>query len=82
MQVDPDTRYAGEPLLRFLDSYVLNAIDLLDTDTRSHLEELAPKLCQILGTRPGTWQHSIEEALNLPDVAEDEIRKLWISYSA
>ena len=82
MQADTDTRYTEEPLLRFLDSYVLDAINILDAGTRSELEALAPTLCQILGTRPGTWQHAVKETLSLPDVTEEGIRKLWISYSA
>jgi hypothetical protein len=76
----PDERYDGKPLLRFLDSYVLDAIGELGQATRSQLEELAPDIARILGVQPGGWQAVVEQAMELPSDSVHQIGELWKDY--
>jgi hypothetical protein len=56
-------RYDGSPMLRLLDSYVLDAIGMLDEATAASLPVAAPKLAEAFGMTGGTWQEIVEQAL-------------------
>lgn len=59
-------RYAGKPLLRILECYVLHAIGELDADTQEKLVALSPRLGKVYG-RTGDWIAIVSSELNLPD---------------
>jgi hypothetical protein len=69
-------RYDGKPFLRLLDSYVLDVIGQLETDSRSALERMQPRLAQTFGTA-GTWQEIVRSQLELPDTFPAEVRFIW-----
>lgn len=72
-------RYDGKPMLRFVDSYVLDAIGMLDDVTRGQLEALAPELSVLLGVQPGSWQSIVEESMHFPVNTKSQIQQLWQS---
>lgn len=73
------SRYQDKPLLRFLDSYVLDAIDQLSDDQRRGLEELRPMLARSLGLK-GTWQEIVSAAMEFPESMPESIRRIWGAY--
>lgn len=73
-------RYEGKPFLRFLDSYVLDAIGQLDTSQRAGLITLQPTLARALGSQQGTWQEMVREQMDFPESMPGQIRLLWEKY--
>ena len=59
-------RYAGKPLLRILECYVLHVIGELDVDTQEKFAALSPKLGEVYG-RTGDWIAIVSSELSLPD---------------
>ena len=74
--VSGDARYSGKPLLRLLDSYVLLAIDALDSEQAGALRALEPKLAGIFG-REGAWNTMVAAELDLPDELPARIMEAW-----
>ena len=75
----PETadRYAGQPMLKVLDSYVLDALEALDDATRSSLVAMAPTLASTLGVAEGPWQRIVEQAMNLPPDSALTLQSTW-----
>lgn len=70
-------RYAGRPLLRLIECYVLDAIDELDAADAERLRWTAPKITEALGSVYTTWQGAVKDALDLPDTFPDSLRSDW-----
>ncbi|WP_116812348.1 hypothetical protein [Steroidobacter cummioxidans] len=70
-------RYAGKPLLRLVDSFVLNCIGELDASSEAKLREMEPKLQQIYNC-PGTWEEIIMAQLHFSPDIRNAIRDLWL----
>jgi len=57
-------RYEGKPLLRFIDVFVLDTMDILDEETQTNYSAIADTLPGIFGTPEGlTWQETISEVM-------------------
>lgn len=70
-------RYAGKPLLRLLELYVLWSIGhLSESDSRS-LSAMTPKL-QSVYRSGGLWQEVVSTAVNLPPNTPELIRGMWM----
>lgn len=70
------SRYAGKPLLRLLECYILSAIGELSAEDEARLRQMAPKLGAAYRVS-GTWQEIIAQVMQFPTQAQDEFRKLW-----
>ena len=70
-------RYEGNPLVRLLEYYVLDAIGELKADDRTFLEKVAPKLQDTYRVR-GSWKQVLSQAMHFPASLDDNIRMLWI----
>lgn len=69
-------RYQGKTFLRFLECYVLHAIDELSDDDSKTMENITPQIQEMYGEQ-GTWYEVISKAMNLPSDFEDQIRPMW-----
>lgn len=70
-----ESRYAGRPLLRILDCYVLAV-------TGNLAPEMELKVADVVGRTFGgerDWKASVRRAINLPLDMDDRIRALWRS---
>ncbi len=72
-------RYDGQPFLRLLDSYVLDAIGQLTDQQRSGLSMVEPKLRAVYGAS-GSWQEIVRNQLELPESFPQSIRSMWERY--
>jgi hypothetical protein len=70
-------RYAGKPMLRLLELYVIWSLDRLSEDDAKRLQAMAPKLSETFGG-DGTWQDAIATTMELPGNMPDLIRDMWI----
>lgn len=70
-------RYAGKPMLRLLELYVIWSLDRLSEDDAKRLQSMAPKLSETFGG-DGTWQDAIATTMELPGNMPDLIRDMWI----
>ena len=75
-----EERYDGNPMLRLMDSYVLDAIGLLDRSTAESLTEQAPMLADALDVEQGTWQQVVERAMGMPDDSQETLSAAWQQY--
>lgn len=73
-------RYAGKPLLRLTECYVLWAIGKLHPKEESSLQAMTPKLNKLYGC-DGTWQEVLGSILAISGDATKKIRLLWGKYS-
>lgn len=80
MTTDLTVRYAGKPLLRLLDAYVLDALGALDERTARSNEEMAPKIIAALSVSASTWQQAIEVSMEMPPSSAQELRVKWEQY--
>lgn len=69
-------RYAGKPLLRLLELYVLWSIDELTPSDGARLTAMAPKLKDTFGG-DGTWQSAVATSIKLPPEMPSLIRENW-----
>jgi hypothetical protein len=69
-------RYAGKPLLKLVDSFVLKSINELDPSQEALLVEMTPKLQQTF-SKNGTWEEVIIQELQFPDNIKDIINTMW-----
>ncbi len=72
----PVDRYAGNPFLKFVDSFVLKCIGELAPEQESLLAQMTPKLQSIFGSS-GTWEEIVIAQLHFPPGIRDSIRALW-----
>src|SRR5688572_33369329 len=70
-------RYDGKPFLRFLECYILWAIDELSPLDAEALEKLTPKLQQTFKRR-GTWQEIVATEMSLPQGRPEAIVRNWV----
>jgi len=77
MTTDLTVRYAGKPLRRLLDAYVLDALGVLDERTARANEKMAPKLIAALNVSASTWQQAIEVSMEMPPSSAQELRVRW-----
>ena len=71
-----NTRYAGKPMLRLLDSYVLDAIGHLPAEVDAKMTEMEPKFREAFGAT-GSWREMVESAMQFPQGMPDAIREVW-----
>jgi len=69
-------RYAGKPLLRLLECYVLHAIGALRTIEQSRLEAVTPGLRRAYN-RQGSWLEIVAAEMELPPALPQAIRDAW-----
>jgi hypothetical protein len=72
-------RYNGNPFLRLLDCFVLDAINMLDEKQLEILTQLEPRLSKTFGMQ-GTWREIVVEQMNFSDTVPDRIRQFWEGY--
>ncbi len=72
----PKDRYAGKPLLKLIDSFILKTIGQLDPAQEKLLEQMVPKLQQTFGMT-GTWEEIVLSQLNLSPDVRASIQALW-----
>ena len=70
------SRYAGNPLLRLLELYVLWSIGELNSNDDDLLQQMTPRLRETY-SHNGTWFEIIESVMELPVAARQEIVELW-----
>lgn len=69
-------RYAGKPLLKVLDGYVLRAIGGLGPEQEAAFRQLEPKLAEAWQLT-GHWTEMVEQRLGLPADLSDQILAVW-----
>jgi hypothetical protein len=69
-------RYAGKPLLRLLELYVLKALGELPVLEQETLDRMAPKLQAVYGGN-GSWHGALEAAVHMPADMPQQIRGMW-----
>jgi hypothetical protein len=74
-------RYAGKPLLRLVDSFVLKCIGELDASSEARLREMEPKLQQLYNCS-GTWEEIIISKLHFDPEIRTAIHDLWLKNQA
>lgn len=69
-------RYAGRPLLRLLELYVLWALGRLAQEDEASLQVMAPKLTGLYGG-DGSWQSALATVMHMPENMPDLVREMW-----
>ncbi len=69
--------YAGKPFLRLLDSYVLDAIGVLDEKSDVLLTEMEPKFHEMFGAT-GDWRTIVVQRMQFPEGMAGAIREVWV----
>lgn len=69
-------RYTDQPFLRFVDAYVMKAIDRLDAATETYCAAMEPQLRQSFGL-DGNWVQIVEKQMQLPADLPQRIRQIW-----
>jgi hypothetical protein len=82
MTVDPQRRYAGKPLVRFLDAYVLWTIGALPQEQNSQLQQMTPKLRETWKCSGEHWHEALASAMQFPATLPDAIREMWTKNKA
>jgi hypothetical protein len=72
-----EERYDGHPMVKILDSYVLDAVGALDELTSNFLAEMAPMLAVSLGVPEDAWQRMVEEVASLSPDSRQTLRHAW-----
>ena len=70
------TRYTGKPLLRLVDSYVLDAIGHLPAEVDAKMTEMEPQFHATFGTT-GTWRQIVAGQMRFPEGLPGAIREVW-----
>jgi hypothetical protein len=71
-----NTRYDGKPLLRLVDSYVLDAIGHLPPEVDAKMTEMEPRFRATFAAT-GSWREMVEEQMKFPEGMQGAIRELW-----
>ncbi|SBV33237.1 conserved protein of unknown function [uncultured Sphingopyxis sp.] len=69
-------RYTDKPFLRFVDAWVLKAIDQLDPETEAYCQAMAPQLEQSFGVK-GNWEQIVARQMKFGPELPAQIRKIW-----
>jgi hypothetical protein len=75
------SRYAGKPMLRLLECYVLWAIGMLERNEKEKLSQMEPKLRQVFKQPDGDWRQIVSRAMAFPAHMPDLIRVKWAENS-
>jgi hypothetical protein len=75
--VDPQQRYAGKPLVRLLDAYVLWVIGALPAEQESLLVQMTPKLQQTWNRSEQHWHEVLAGQMQFPATMPAAIREMW-----
>ena len=75
--VDPQRRYAGNPLVRLLDAYVLWVIGALPPEQESLLEQMAPKLRHTWNRSEQHWHEVLASQMQFPATMPSAIHDIW-----
>jgi len=70
------TRYTGKPLLRLVDSFVLDAIGHLPPEVDAKMTEMEPRFRKAFGAT-GTWREIVAEQMKFPAGLAGAIREVW-----
>lgn len=76
-QPDLQSRYAGNPLLRLLDAYVLWCLGSLPPDQEALLQQMTPHLQQTWKRSEKQWHEVLAAQMQLPANMPDLIRENW-----
>ncbi|MES2338143.1 MAG: hypothetical protein V4537_08615 [Pseudomonadota bacterium] len=71
-----NTRYLGKPLLRLVDSYVLDAIGHLPPEVDAKMTEMEPKFRDAFGAT-GSWREIVVDQMKFPAGLQGAIREVW-----
>jgi hypothetical protein len=74
-------RYAGRPLLRLLECYVLSIIGHLGEKETAALSLMTPKLGAVYGMT-GSWREIVAKQLELPGNFHTQVKNFWTGYQA
>jgi len=69
-------RYDGRAFLRFLELYVLWAIEELDVEQANRVDQMTPKLQEVY-KRGGNWQSIVAAEMEFPPAFPDTLKQLW-----
>ena len=69
-------RYAGKPLLRLLELYVLRSIGELSQSDEQKLTQMAPKLHALYGGN-GEWHEAVAASMKMPANMPSLINDSW-----
>ena len=69
-------RYAGKPLLKLVDSFVLKCIGELDPSQELLLVQMTPKFQEVFAC-PGTWEEIVIAELHFQPGIQASIQALW-----
>jgi hypothetical protein len=69
-------RYAGKPLVRLLECYVLKAIGQLAAEDEARLSAMEPQLRKVY-RHNGSWVHIVSSALDFPNNMAETIEQIW-----
>ena len=75
--VDPQRRYAGKPLVRLLDAYVLWVVGALPPEQESLLVQMTPKLRQTWNRSEEHWHEVLAAQMQFPATMPTAIRDMW-----
>lgn len=73
-------RYAGKPMLRLLECYVLHSISKLSASEAENLRKIEPKLSTTFNAT-GTWYEIVAKQMNFPAELPGKIVEIWEAYS-
>ena len=76
MTMHSNQRYAGKPLLRLLELYVLDVIGAISAEDAERMLAMTPKLREIYG-HSGEWPEIIAKSVGLPQEVSSNIRGMW-----
>jgi len=80
MSIQANPRYAGKPLVRLLECYVLWAIDKLPEKEAAQLLEMTPKLQAVYGS-DGSWQDIVAATVGAGAEMPQNLKSLWTKNS-
>jgi len=71
-----NSRYAGKPLLRLLECYVMWASDQLAESELEKLRVMTPKLREVYSSS-GEWHEIIASQMGFPEALPAQIKQIW-----
>lgn len=75
-QMPAADRYAGKPLLRLVEAFILDTIGELSPAQRAAAEQMTPKL-QALYKSTSTWQGIVVEIMQWDESIGSSINAMW-----
>lgn len=75
-KTEPVDRYAGQPFLKLVDSFVLKSIGELDPSQEALLEQMTPKFQEAFSCA-GSWEEIVVSQLQFPSDFRSSIQTMW-----